>query len=175
MINRIVFYLKMNNYSIDFTKLGRIGEFFGMLNDRKSRNKIKKSVMAKGNRQEPPYRNSSVKRLLSFMQLNIEEYVLHLLEEKFIREVSINPADKSFSRIAHPDIYNVETDILLTNGSEGMTEIILRDVFIIHNTLENTVKNVGVKVCGFQDFFRCLGKKKFKKLKIFDLRRVERC
>ena len=89
--------------------------------------------------------------------------------------MSINPADKPFGRIAHPDIYNVETDILLTDGSECMTEIILRDVFIIHNTLENTVKNVGVKVCGFQDFFRCLGKKKFKKLKIFDLRRVERC
>ena len=133
----------MNNYSIDFTKLGRIGEFFGVLNDRKSRNKIKKSFMVKGNKKEPPYRISSVKRLLPFMQLNIKEDVLHLLEHKLIGEVSINSADKSFGRIAHPDIYDVGTDILLADGSEGMTEIILSDVIIVHDTLENTVENVG--------------------------------
>ena len=41
--------------------------------------------------------------------------------------MSINPADKPFGRIAHPDIYDVGTNILLADGSEGMTEIVLSD------------------------------------------------
>lgn len=56
--------------------------------------------------------------------------------------MSINPADKPFGRIAHPDIYDVGTNILLADGSEGMTEIVLSDGIIVHDTLENTVENV---------------------------------
>ena len=55
----------------------------------------------------------------------------------------VNPSDKSFGRIAHPDIYNVRPNVLLTNSSERMTQEILSDVFIIHDTLENTVEAVG--------------------------------
>ena len=56
--------------------------------------------------------------------------------------MSINPADKPFGRIAHPDIYDVGTNILLADGSEGMTELVLSDGIIVHDTLENTVENV---------------------------------
>ena len=57
--------------------------------------------------------------------------------------MGINSADKPFGRITHPDIYDVGTDVLLTDGSEGMTEIILSAGIIVHDTLENTIENVG--------------------------------
>ena len=68
---------------------------------------------------------------------------MHLSYHEIVREMGINPADKPFGRIAHPDIYDVGTDVLLADGSEGMTEIILSDGIIVHDTLENTVENVG--------------------------------
>ena len=53
--------------------------------------------------------------------------------------MSINPADKPFGRIAHPDIYDVGTNILLADGSEGMTEIVLSD-----GKLYQSVKNDNI-------------------------------
>ena len=73
----------------------------------------------------------------------IKNNVLHLFKHEIVRKMGINPADKSFGRIAHPDIYDVGTDVLLADGSEGMTEIILSDGILVHDAFENTVENVG--------------------------------
>lgn len=49
--------------------------------------------MLKGNKKEPLYRISSVKRLLSFIPSNIKNDVLHLFKHEIVREMGINPAD----------------------------------------------------------------------------------
>lgn len=113
-----------------------------MLNDRKSKDKTRISLKRKGNKKGPLYRNYPAKRLLPFMQSEIENNILHLFKHKIVREMGINSADKPFGRITHPDIYDVGTNILLADGSEGMTEIILSDIIIVHDAFENTVENV---------------------------------
>lgn len=90
------------------------------MNDRKSKDKTERSLRRKENKKEPLYRNYPAKRLLPFMQSNIENNVLHLSYHEIVRKMGVNPADQSFGRIAHPNIYNVGTNVLLTNGSEGM-------------------------------------------------------
>ena len=68
--------LKMNNYYFNFMILGRVGEFFGVLNDRKSKDKTERSLRRKENKKEPLYRNYPAKRLLPFMQSEIKNNVL---------------------------------------------------------------------------------------------------
>lgn len=57
--------------------------------------------------------------------------------------MSINPADEPFGRVVHLSIYDIGTDILLADGSKGITETILNDVTIVHDMLENTGEKVG--------------------------------
>lgn len=101
-------------------------------------------LIKKDNRKEPLYRNYPAKRLLPFMESDIENNVLHLFKHKIVREVGINSADKPFGTIAHPNIYDVGPDILLTNGSKGMTEIVLRYFFVVHNSLEKAIQKVSL-------------------------------
>ena len=77
------------------------------------------------------------------MESDIENNVLHLSYHEIVGKMGINSADKPFGTIAHPNIYDVGPDVLLTDGGEGMTEIILSDGIIVHDTLENTVENIG--------------------------------
>ena len=78
-------------------------------------------LIKKDNRKEPLYRNYPAKRLLPFMESDIENNVLHLFKHKIVREVGINSADKPFRTVSHPDIDDIGTDVLLADGSKGMT------------------------------------------------------
>ena len=46
--------------------------------------------------------------------------VAHLSDHEIVGEMGINSADKPFGRIAHPNIYDVGTDVLLTDGGKSV-------------------------------------------------------
>lgn len=59
--------------------------------------------------------------------------------------MNINSTDKFFGSINYLGSDNVGTDIWMTDSSEGIMEIISSDVIIVHETLENTIENVGFR------------------------------
>ena len=68
---------------------------------------------------------------------------VHLRKHEVVGEVCINPTDQPFQTVAHPDVHDIGTDVLLAHGGKRVAEIILRDCFVLHDSFENAVKAVG--------------------------------
>ena len=68
---------------------------------------------------------------------------VHLCQHEVVGEVCINPTDQPFRTVAHSDVHDVGTDVLLADRRKRVAEIILRDCFVHHDPLENAVEAVG--------------------------------
>ena len=53
--------------------------------------------------------------------------------------MGINSADKTFRTIPHPSIYNIWSYILHAGRYKGMSQEILRNLFILHHSLKHAV------------------------------------
>ena len=73
----------------------------------------------------------------------IECDLLHLFIQEFVGEMGIDLFDQSFGAVAHPDVHDVGTDVLLADRRKRVAEIILRDCFVLHDPLEDAVEAVG--------------------------------
>ena len=76
------------------------------------------------------------------MRLKLKHDFIHFRFHELIGEVRIYSADQSFRTIAHPNINDIRTNVLLTNGCESMAQKVLRNFFVVHNPLKNSVKHV---------------------------------
>ena len=68
---------------------------------------------------------------------------VHLCQHEVVGEVCINPTDQPFRIVAHPDVHDVGTDVLLADRRKRVAKIILRDCFVHHGPLEDAVEAVG--------------------------------
>ena len=75
----------------------------------------------------------------AFYLLKFKLYQIHLRGHELVRKVRINSSNKTFGTIPHPSIYNIRSYILYTSRRKGMSQKILRNFFVLHNSLKHMV------------------------------------
>ena len=62
-----------------------------------------------------------------------------MLLHEVIGEVCIDSSNQSFRAVAHPNINDIRANVLLTCRSECMTQIVLRNFFVLHNAFKHAI------------------------------------